>query len=383
MVRQCCEGLLAPIEYSSYTENSLSMANTFLSTLTSPSISHIDRLVFTKHMSTMVKAGIPLSEIIATLIDQSSSPALSKAMKKVLIDIENGSSLAKSLKRYPRMFDSFYVSLIEVGETSGQLERNLEFLAVHLGKDYQLRKKIQGALLYPGIVFSMAFAMSIFIGLFLLPQLVEFFDAFEIELPLTTKILLTTAVFMRDYGVAAILGFVVSMVALVFMLQAPLVKPLWHRVVLRTPIFGKLLRYNQLARFSRNLGMLMQSGVPIATALDTTSKTLSNIMFQQHLVDARKALTKGTMVGAALEKHGKGEFPPLVTKMVSVGEKTGNLENTLIYLGDFFEDEIDNITKNLTTTLEPVLLLGIGLIVGFVALAIITPIYDLTGSIRR
>lgn len=356
-----------------------------LSSLLQPrySLKHIDRLVFTKHLSTMVKSGIPIAEAVATLIQQASNRTLKKNLAKVLQDVQNGMTLSKALGKYPGMFDHFYLSLIEVGEESGRLEENLDFLADHLAKDYALRKKIQGALLYPGLVFFAATGIAVFIGLFLLPQLLDFFESFEIELPLTTRILLWLAEYMRDFGIVTFIGIGASMVAFLGLVQLPGIKMVWHRVILYTPIFGKLMRYNQLARFARNLGMLLQSGLPAARALEATSKTLSNVMFQRDLVIITEALRKGTRIGVALEKHAQAEFPPIVTKMVSVGEKTGNLETTLLYLGDFFEDEIDSITKNMTTILEPALLLVIGLMVGFLALAVITPIYELTGSIRR
>lgn len=346
-------------------------------------ISFLEKLLFTKHLSTMIKAGIPIAEALATLVDQSKSKTFRNVIEKVLSDIENGQTLAKSLGKHKQVFDQFYVSLIEVGEESGTLEENLEFLAKQLAKDYALRKKIQGAVLYPALVFFATFIMGGFIALFILPKLVDFFEAFEIELPITTKILLFMATTMRDYGILLAFCFLAISLLGYFAIQLPKVKPKWHSMVLVFPLFGELLAFGQLARFSRNLGVLLKSGVPITRSIEVTAHTLSNLKFQYDLLEVEKILSKGKNIGDALEQKKFSEFPPLVSKMISVGEKTGKLDETLLYLGDFYEDEIDNISKNLTTILEPILLISIGLVVGFVALAIISPIYELTGSIRR
>jgi len=346
-------------------------------------ISHLDRLLFTKHLFTMIKAGIPITEALESLTDQAKSPALKEVLTNVLADIDNGQSLAKSLGKYPKDFNQFYISMIEIGEEAGTLEKNLEFLAQQLTKDYQLRKKIQAAMLYPTVVFAATVIMGGFIALGVLPKLVTFFSAFEIELPFTTKILLWFANLMKNYGIVLFLAFFAFTFLFSLFLKLPKIKPWWHKKILTFPLFGNLLAYAQLARFSRNLGTLIKSGVPIIKSLDTTADTLSNLKFKNDLKEIGQILSQGKSIGSALESKKFSQFPPLVAKMVSVGEKTGKLEDTLIYLAEFFEDEIDTVSKNLTTILEPILLLSIGLIVGFVALAIISPIYELTGSIRR
>jgi type IV pilus assembly protein PilC len=343
----------------------------------------IDVLLFTKHLSVMLKAAIPLVEAIETLQEQSGSPQLKKILIKVTEDIRNGSSLAKALAKFPKVFDHFYVSLVEVSESSGTLDENIAFLADQLSKEYALQKKIQGALLYPGLVLVSAAVMSGFIALFVLPQLVGFFEALAIDLPITTRILLTLANVMKDYGVF-IFTSLLAIVAVFFnVIRLPIVKPAWHWFLLKIPLIGKLLAYGQLARFSRNFGVLLRSGVPIARSLEVTSRTLSNVVFRSSLKRVSASLEKGNSIKESMQKLRLDFFPPLVSKMIGVGEKSGNLDETLLYLGDFFEEEIDNVSKNLTTVLEPMLLLGIGLVVGFVALAIITPIYQITSSIRR
>jgi type IV pilus assembly protein PilC len=346
-------------------------------------ISFKDKLFFTKHLSTMIKAGIPISDALASLSKQHKSKKFKEIIEDVLSNIENGKSLAESLKRHPNVFNNFFISLIEIGEESGTLEENLEFLAKQMAKDFTLRKKIQGALLYPGLVFGAATIMGSAISLFVLPKLVDFFDAFDIELPLTTRILLFIAQAMRSYGFLIIGGFFALIIGFYVFIQLPKVKPVWHKIVLKLPIFGNLIAYGQLASFSRNFGVLIKSGVPITRSLDVTSNTLSNVVFVKDVKKLSEELTKGRVIAAELRKKRYKEFPPLVVQMIDVGETTGKLDETLLYLGDFYEEEIDNISKNLTTVLEPILLVGIGIVVAFIALAIISPIYELTGSIRR
>lgn len=346
-------------------------------------VSFKDRLFFTKHLSTMIKAGIPIADALASLTKQNKSKLLTQIIKDILSDIENGKSLALALKKHPKAFDNFYISLVEVGEESGTLEKNLEFLSEQLAKDFALQKKIKGALLYPGFVFGAATLMGSAISLFILPQLVDFFDAFEIELPITTKILLFVANAMKSYGIFIIGGLFAAAAGFYFLIKTPRVKPLWHRLVLKMPIFGNLLVFSQLASFSRNLGVLVKSGVPLTRGLEVTANTLSNVVYKKKVASLAEELDKGKHIADALSTKGYKEFPPLVVQMIGVGETTGKLDETLLYLGEFYEDEIDNISKNLTTVLEPILLVIIGLVVGFIALAIISPIYELTGSIRR
>ena len=346
------------------------------------SVSHQDRLLFTKHLATMMKAGIPISEALETLVDQSRNLYFRKVINQVFEDVKNGKNLATSFGKFPRIFDGFYISLIEVGESSGTLGENLEFLAKQLAKDYSLRKKVQAAFTYPAIVFISTIFLGGFLSLYILPKLVDFFKSFDIELPLSTKILIFFAELMKNYGIVIFAGIFVLILLLRMISQTAKVKPIWHAIILKLPLMGKLSAYGQLARFCRNLGTLITSGVPITKSLEITANTLSNLHFKNDVISISKSLTKGKNIGETMRK-GFPEFPPLVSRMISVGEKTGKLDETLLYLGDFFEDEVDDISKNLSTILEPALLIIIGLVVGFVAISIISPIYQLTGSIRR
>ncbi len=346
-------------------------------------ISHQEKILFTKHLSTMYKAGIPLPEIIQTLITQSKSEAFKKVLADVLSKIENGQSLSKSLSSYEKIFDQFYISLISISEESGTLEENLDFLSLQMAKDYSLKKKVKSALLYPGIILSSMLVLGAFLGIFILPRLVDFFESFDMELPITTKILLFIARTMQNYGILIIILVFLFLIIFRMVIRIPQIKYYWHILLIKLPIVGILVSYSQVARFARNLGTLVKSGVPIVRALDITGDTLSNLKFKSDMKEISKTLSKGKLIGTAMENKKYWEYPAIVSKMISVGERSGKLDEVLLYLGEFYEDEIDDLSKNLSTILEPVLLVIMGLGVGFVALSIISPIYELTGSIRK
>ena len=346
-------------------------------------VSYTEKLLFTKHLDTMVKAGIPIDEALETIYEQTKSPYFKQVLKSLMNDTANGQSLAKSFRKFPKVFDQFFISMISVGEESGRLEENLDFLSKQLAKDNSLRKKVRGALLYPAIVLSATLVMGTFIAFFVLPRLVEFFESFDIELPLPTKILLFVANAFKDYGIYIIATIITFSFLFRFLVTKTRLKKTWHRMIIKIPIFGNLIMYSQIARFARNFGTLIKSGVPISKSLDITADTLSNIKFKADLEEIGRELTKGKSVGNMMKKNNYSEYPPIVSRMIMVGEKTGKLEETLLYLSEYYEDEVDDISKNLSTILEPVLLLVIGLVVGFVAISIVSPIYELTGSIRK
>lgn len=330
----------------------------------------------------MMKSGIPITEVLETLSLQTKSGTFGKILRHILRDIENGQTLAASLRKHPHAFDEFYVSMIEIGENAGTLEENLIFLSDQLTKSYALRKKIQGALLYPALVLVAMSIMGGIISFWLLPQLVDFFRAFKVELPLSSRILLAFANLMK-YHAFSLLGGLFLFVSTVYLVtRLPFVKTKWHILILKLPLLGNLVSYHQLARFSRNLGTLLKSGVPVVQSLEITANTLSNLKFKSDMSEVSHELIKGQDIASVLGKKSFNEFPPLTVRMIGAGEKTGHLDEMLLYLADFYDEEIDQISKNLSNILEPVLLIIIGVGVGFVALAIISPIYGLIGSIR-
>lgn len=348
-----------------------------------PTVSFIDKLLFTKHLSLMLKSGITISDAIETLASQTKSNKLYKILDEVSKNIRNGQTLAKSLQKHPKIFDNLYVSLVDVGEQSGTLQESLDYLSHQLSKEYSLHKKIQGALLYPEIVIVATVLIGFGMSLFVLPKLIDLFTSLDVKLPLTTRILLYFANLMKDHGITIAIIFIALSILSKILITLPSIRPKWDRIVLSIPIFGMLLQNQQLAGICRNLGIMLKSGLPITKSLNIQYVATNNYVFKDYIMRLQKSVDKGKEIGKELDTGSYSKFSGVAIKMIEVGEKTGKLDEVFVYLGDFFEEEVDNIAKNLSVILEPIILLVIGLVVGFVALAIISPIYDLTGAIKK
>lgn len=347
------------------------------------SIRFVDKLLFTKHLSVFIKSGIPLPEAIKSLRDQAPNKAFKNVLAKINSELENGQTFESALAKFPKVFDPLYIGLVKVGEESGTLEKNLEYLAQQLKNEYEFKKKVQGALLYPGIIFTTMMVVGGGISVFVLPKLTDLFSSLDIELPITTRILLFFSNLMRDYGILVIAAIFGLFALFRFLISLPTIKPKWQKTLLGLPVIGSFLQNVQLTSFCRNFGVMLKSGLPLNTAIETLKESTSNLVFKDYVSHLEKSLSKGNPLGEELKNPRYKFVPPLVSKMVGVGEQSGTLEDSLLYLGEFFEGEVDNTSKNLSNILEPIILLVIGFLVAFVAMAIISPIYELTGNIRR
>ncbi len=346
-------------------------------------VSLVDTLAFTKHVSLMLKSGIPLPESILILEKQTSHSAFRKLLLRIHREIANGQPLFKALSQFPHVFDAFYVGLIKVAEESGSLEKNLDYLALHLKKQHEFTGKVRSALLYPSIVLGVALITGIGLSIFVLPKLIDLFASLDVELPLSTKILLLFARIMRDYGLFLLGCLVLLFVLIRWAITTRIIKPHWHSLLLSLPILGAFMQNIQLASMFRNIGTMLSVGVHISTALSAQFETTTNCVYKNYLAEIKNGVEKGKSIEEILTKTNKKFMPLIAVRMIGVGEKTGKLDETLTYLGDYFEDEVDNTSKNLSTIIEPVILIIVGLIVGFIAISIIGPIYQFTGSIKR
>jgi len=341
----------------------------------------VEKVLFTRHLAIMVKTGIPITEALDTLMEQTKSGLFKRTIRSMLTDVQNGKPLGTAMQKHPYVFSPLEISLVEIGEEAGVLEENLHFLTTQLEKELSLKKKVQGALIYPAIVFSLTFFMSMGIAIFILPRVIDLFSGLNVELPITTRILLYIANLLQDHGFIILIGGILLVVLTGFAWRLKQVKPVTHRVLLHTPIIGTFIRNVQLARLSRSLGTLIKSGVPINRSIDITARTLTNVVYQKSLYVATKSISAGNSLTGSIGAFSPNLYPVITIKMIQVGEKSGRLDETLLYLADFYEEEVENMSKNLTTLLEPALLIFLGVVVAFVALAIIGPIYSLTGSI--
>ncbi|MFQ6083753.1 MAG: type II secretion system F family protein [Candidatus Aminicenantia bacterium] len=344
-------------------------------------VSFLDKLLFAKHLSLMIKVVVSIRESIATIQEQSKSKKFKKILDDVLKGVDDGQPLADTLARYPEIFDLFYINMIKIGEESGSLEKSLEHLAIQLEKNHELKMKIRAAMIYPSIILTSIAVLSISLTFFILPKITPIFEAFDVELPLSTRILIGTTEFLKDYGLFALVGTIFLFLFFSLLYRLRPIRLLVHKIVLKLPLFGSMTKSINLAYLSRNLGILLKSGVPLVSALNTTQATLENLIYQKEIERAAEEVKKGRSVSSHFQKR-EPLFPPMISRMVGVGEKTGNLEETLIYLSNFYEVEVDKLTKNLSAIIEPILLLITGMVVGFVALSIISPIYEITRGLH-
>jgi len=339
------------------------------------------KALLAKHLSVMLKSGLTITESLSIALD-SSSGSLRKTLQGVLKSVESGQPLSSSFERYPKVFSGLFISATHAGESSGTLGENLEHLAEQLEKDKELVAKIKGAMLYPIVVLIAAFFLGLAMAFLVLPKITPLFEGLKMDLPVTTRGLIWFSHFVQDYGTALFAGIVGFVIFMIWLVKQKFIHPVTHWLFLKVPIIKKISINANLVRFSRTLGTLLKSGLNIDEALVITKDTVGNYYYKKALESASARIGKGTKLSDNLEQYPK-LFPKMTTRMVRVGEESGRLEETLLYLAGFYEVEVDTATKFLATAIEPILLIFIGLTVGFLALSIITPIYNITGNIRR
>jgi type II secretory pathway component PulF len=345
------------------------------------SVSPKEKLFFTEHFSLMLKAEIPLAEVLEVLRNEVKSGVFKKALGDVTKRVLEGESLNKGLAQHPRIFDKFFRNVVKIGEESGTLQENLRYLSDSLRSEYSLRRKIIGALIYPALIMVFALFVVVSITVFILPKLLNLFQSLEIQLPLTTRILLGTGSFLQQYWIFILGGVFLSLLIFKMLQRIQRIKFYFHKSTLFFPFFGNIEKNRNLARFSRNFYTLYKSGIPLLEALDICVESTSNEVFKRDIASARAGVERGEKISTGLKSSSK-TFPLIFSQMILVGEKTGTLEESMLYLAEFYEAEVDSVLKNLSGILEPILLILVGFFIVFVALSIIVPIYQFTTNLR-
>lgn len=341
-----------------------------------------EKVLFAQHLAIMARSGLPLLDSLNMLKKQSRSKAMKKILEKLVADVNNGQYLSYSLEQFRSIFGSLFIDIIRVGETSGILSENLNYLAEELKKKQELKRKVIGAMIYPAVVLVATFGITGLLTVFIFPKILPVFSSFNVELPFSTRLLIKISNLATNYGGWVMLGLFLFVLALWLILKMPAIKFLYHRILLYIPIFGKLIRAVSLSNFCRTLGLTLKSGVQAVQAISITAGTMTNLVYKKELQIMAESLTKGESIFKYLSER-EHLFPPMVGQMVSVGENTGNLSETLLYLAEFYESEVNEFTKNMSNTLEPLLMVTMGIIVGFVAISIITPIYEVSNTLRK
>jgi len=345
-----------------------------------PGITTKDLVIFTRQFATMIDAGLPLVQCLEILGDQNDNPTFRDIIREVKADVEQGSTFADALRKHPKPFDSLYVNLVQAGEIGGILDTILNRLAVYLEKADALARKVKGAMVYPATVLVVATAVVVLMLVKIIPTFEKMFADFGGELPGPTQVVVNISHWMQEWLVVFMVGTVLVGVAYMQARKRSLrFRRLTDAAYLKAPVFGPLLRKVAVARFSRTLGTMIASGVPILDALDIVSRTAGNVVIEEALNDVRSAISEGKTIAEPLMES--EVFPGMVVQMIAVGEETGAMESMLNKIADFYDDEVDAAVEALTAMLEPAMMVVLGGTVGGLLVAMYLPIFKIADTI--
>ncbi|MCK5085622.1 type II secretion system F family protein [Candidatus Parcubacteria bacterium] len=355
--------------------------NNHFTNLFSSGISQQEKIILTKHLSTMIKSGLSLKEGIETILNDTKKKAFKKVLTEAKFDLEKGQPLSVTFKKYPNFFSNIFIALIKAGESSGTLEKSLDYLGIQLKKDYKLKQKIKGAMAYPFVLIAASIAVIFIMMVFVVPKLTKVFAQSDLELPWTTQLIIKISDFISGNIYLIICFFIATSLSLLYFRKKKKVQNIISEIIFKIPFVSELYIKIILVRFIRTFGILLSSGINILKALDISAETVGYNKYHKAIKELGKEISHGVSISNSMRKR-RDLFPYMLINMVSVGEKTGNLDSILNELATFYEEEVDNSIKNLVSLIEPLLLLVMGLIVAAIAFSVIMPIYQLVGSIN-
>ena len=334
-----------------------------------------DLAMMTRQLATLIKAKIQIVEALAALVDQVENANLRLVLSDLRQKVNEGASLAKALQDHPKVFNSVYVNMVEAGEASGTLEIVLLRLADFTEAQVKLKNKIKGAMTYPIIMAVFGFTMMNVIFIFVIPKIAKIFISMKKELPLITKICIMISNFLVNYWWLVIVAIVATVWGTLKYVQTPKSENQWHALQLRLPILGILVKMINVSRFCSTLGTLMNSGVPILTALTIVKNLIPNVHMKEAVEKSRQSVSEGASLAQPLIQS--GYFPPLVTHMIKLGEKSGELEPMLKIISENYEDQVQSRINGLTSVLEPIMMIGLGISIGFIVFAVVIPMMNM------
>jgi type IV pilus assembly protein PilC len=341
-----------------------------------------DELVMvTRNLGSMLTAGLTVTRALSVIERQSTNPKMKGVRKQMVEKINQGDPFHESLKDFPEVFDDLYVAMIKAGEESGNLAESLQTLAIQMERSNNLVKKVKGAMIYPSIVIIVMVVIAILMMIYVMPQITGVFKGMDKDLPATTKFLIGASDFMVNYTLVVILGLIGSVIGFIYALKTKWGKVITSWIVVRLPVIGNLAKETNAARTARTLSSLLNSGVDVIQSIKITEEVLQNVFYKEILRDAAERVEKGTALSETFIER-KDLYPILVGEMILVGEETGQIAGMLGELAIFYETEVERKTKDLSTIIEPLLMVVIGGGVGFFALALIAPIYSISDGIN-
>jgi type IV pilus assembly protein PilC len=342
-------------------------------------ISPKEIVLFSRQLATLINAKVPIVMSLKILQTQVTARKLQKIIGEIATKVEAGDALSVAITGYPKLFNDMYVNLVHSGELSGGLDESLTYLADQVEKDYDLRSKIIGALTYPAFILSALVIVGFLMFIFVLPPMIALLEESQVELPFTTKILVFATNFMQNYWYIALAVIIGTVVGLKLYINTTSGRYLFDYMKLRMPIFNKLALDIYMSRFARNLSTLMAGGIPIVKALDSVADIVGNAVYRDILFEASTEVKNGK--GIAQSIADRSEFPPIVSQMVQIGESTGKLTEILDKLARFYEKEVEAILKTMTTLIEPIIMMLLGLAVAVMVAGILLPIYNLASAV--
>ena len=337
-------------------------------------------VIFARQLATMVEAGIPIIQGIDAMQEQVTQPFFKKVLVNIREDIKTGSSLFAAFAKHPSAFDLLFINMVKVGETGGVLSTVLDRVAGYMEKTLKLKRKVKAALTYPAVVVTMAILITTLLLVKVVPTFASIYESFDRPLPPMTRMLINISAVVKSY----ILFLIAGIALIIYLLRR------WHKtdrgayiidgMVLRMPILGDLFRKVAISRFTRTLATLLQSGVPILESLDIVRKTIGNRVLEVVVENVKNAVREGSSIGGPLSKN--GIFPPMVTRMITIGEKSGELEKMLLKVSEFYDDQVDAAVEGLSNIIEPVIIGFLGIVVGFIVIALFLPIITIAQIIQ-
>jgi type IV pilus assembly protein PilC len=342
-----------------------------------------DLVTFTRLFATMIDAGLPLIQCLEILSNQQPNKTFAAVLKDIKNHVEQGATFSEALRRHPKVFDELFTNLVHAGEVGGILDSIMSRLSVYLEKRQKLMRQVRGAMVYPSVVIVIAFGVMGVLLTFVIPAFENMFAEFgggKEALPALTRLLISISNGFVSYLPLTIVVLIALTVTVVYVNRQPNGKRFFHRTFLRLPVMGSVLRKIAVARFTRTLGTLLQSGVPILDALEICARTSGNVIIEGGIMHVRQSISEGKNMAEPLAAT--GIFPDMVVQMIAVGEQTGALDQMLNKIADFYEEETDVAVAGLTSALEPVLMVGVGGMVGVVLIAMYLPIFSLAGNIK-
>lgn len=340
----------------------------------------VDKMLFTRNLGVMLRSGLAFSRALSILSEQTKSAYFREVLEKVTEEVQKGSSLADSLEKYPKVFNKLFVSMVRVGEAGGNLEEVLDMLSLQLKKDHEITSKVRGAMMYPCVILFAMSVIGILMMTFVFPSLLNMFSESGAELPAATRALIFISEALQNHGLYIFLGFIVSLVLFFKVIKTTEGKKIFDAVLLKLPMVGGVIAKVNVARFARTLSSMIASGVSIVQALETVSSTLGNYYYSESAKTASLKVQKGVNLSEVVGEYEK-LYPSMIIHMIEVGEETGSVENTLKQVAEFYEDEVDQFTSNLSSVIEPLLMLIMGAAVGIFAIALIQPMYSIMETI--